>query len=78
MPSRLSVILSETGTHFSGIMLAPERDQMTEAFIYDHVRSPRGRGKADGSLHEVTALTLATQMLEAIRDRNKLADVAGR
>ncbi len=46
---------------------------MTEAFIYDHVRSPRGRGKADGSLHEVTALTLATQMLEAIRDRNKLA-----
>jgi acetyl-CoA C-acetyltransferase len=45
---------------------------MTEAFIYDHVRSPRGRGKADGSLHEVTALTLATQMLEAIRDRNKL------
>lgn len=45
---------------------------MTDAFIYDHVRSPRGRGKADGSLHEVTALTLATQMLEAIRDRNKL------
>lgn len=45
---------------------------MTEAFLYDHVRSPRGRGKADGSLHEVTALTLATQMLEAIRDRNKL------
>lgn len=45
---------------------------MAEAFIYDHVRSPRGRGKADGALHEVTALTLATQMLEAVRDRNKL------
>lgn len=46
---------------------------MAEAFVYDHVRTPRGRGKADGALHEVTALTLATQMLEAVRDRNELA-----
>jgi acetyl-CoA C-acetyltransferase len=45
---------------------------MTDAFIYDHVRTPRGRGKADGSLHEVTALNLAAQTLSAIRDRNKL------
>ena len=45
---------------------------MTDAFIYDHVRTPRGRGKADGSLHEVTALNLAAQTLAAIRDRNKL------
>ena len=45
---------------------------MTDAFIYDHVRTPRGRGKADGSLHEVTALNLATQVLAAIKDRNKL------
>jgi acetyl-CoA C-acetyltransferase len=45
---------------------------MPEAFIYDHVRTPRGRGKADGSLHEVTALELATQSLRAIRDRNGL------
>ena len=45
---------------------------MTDAFIYDHVRTPRGRGKADGSLHEVTALNLATQALGAIKDRNKL------
>ena len=45
---------------------------MPDAFIYDHVRTPRGRGKADGSLHEVTALNLATQALAAIRDRNKL------
>jgi acetyl-CoA C-acetyltransferase len=36
------------------------------------VRTPRGRGKADGSLHEVTALNLAAQTLAAIRDRNKL------
>jgi acetyl-CoA C-acetyltransferase len=45
---------------------------MTDAFIYDHVRTPRGRGKADGSLHEVTALNLATQVLGAMRDRNEL------
>jgi acetyl-CoA C-acetyltransferase len=45
---------------------------MPDAFIYDHVRTPRGRGKADGSLHEVTALSLATQALAAIKDRNKL------
>src|SRR4029453_3557420 len=45
---------------------------MPEAFIYDHARSPRGRGKADGSLHEVTALNLAAQTLGAVKDRNKL------
>ena len=36
---------------------------MPDAFIYDHVRTPRGRGKADGALHEVTALNLAAQTL---------------
>jgi acetyl-CoA C-acetyltransferase len=45
---------------------------MPEAFIYDAVRSPRGRGKADGSLHEVTALNLAAQTLAAVKNRNKL------
>jgi acetyl-CoA C-acetyltransferase len=45
---------------------------MTDAFIYDHVRTPRGRGKADGALHEVTALNLASQTLGAIRERNQL------
>jgi acetyl-CoA C-acetyltransferase len=45
---------------------------MPEAFIYDHVRTPRGRGKADGALHEVTALNLATQVLGAIKSRNEL------
>jgi len=43
-----------------------------DAFIYDHVRTPRGRGKADGSLHEVTALNLAAQTLEAVRTRSNL------
>src|ERR671932_2242996 len=45
---------------------------MADAFIYDHVRTPRGRGKADGSLHEVTALNLAAQALGAIKTRNEL------
>jgi acetyl-CoA C-acetyltransferase len=45
---------------------------MADAFIYDHVRTPRGRGKADGALHEVTALNLATQTLVALKGRNQL------
>src|ERR1700710_958816 len=43
---------------------------MTDTFIYDAVRTPRGRGKADGALHEVTALNLATQALAAIKARH--------
>ena len=43
---------------------------MADAFIFDTVRTPRGRGKKDGSLHEVTALQLATQALEALAERN--------
>ncbi|HSM19604.1 MAG TPA: acetyl-CoA C-acetyltransferase [Hyphomicrobiales bacterium] len=45
---------------------------MADCFIYDHVRTPRGRGKPDGALYEVTALELATQPLKVIRDRNGL------
>jgi len=45
---------------------------MADAYIYDAVRTPRGKGKKDGSLHEITALSLATQVLEALRDRNGL------
>lgn len=45
---------------------------MPEAFIYDHVRTPRGRGKPDGALHEVTALRLAETALRALKDRNGL------
>jgi acetyl-CoA C-acetyltransferase len=45
---------------------------MPDAFIYDHLRTPRGRGKVDGALHEVTALNLATQTLAALRERNAL------
>ena len=50
---------------------------MSEAFVYDAVRTPRGKGKSDGSLHEITPVSLATQVLESVRDRNNLdtADV---
>ncbi len=45
---------------------------MHEAFIYDHVRTPRGRGRADGSLNEITAVNLAAQTLKALADRSAL------
>ncbi len=45
---------------------------MTDAYIYDHLRTPRGKGKPDGALHEVTPIRLATTVLEAVRDRNDL------
>jgi acetyl-CoA C-acetyltransferase len=45
---------------------------MPDAFIYDHLRTPRGRGKVDGALHEVTALSLASQALAGIRERSAL------
>ncbi|TIV38445.1 MAG: acetyl-CoA C-acyltransferase, partial [Mesorhizobium sp.] len=45
---------------------------MTEAYVYDAVRTPRGRGKKDGALHEVPAVRLAAKTLEALRDRNGL------
>ncbi|HEX4767172.1 MAG TPA: acetyl-CoA C-acetyltransferase [Lichenihabitans sp.] len=43
---------------------------MTDAFIYDHVRTPRGRGKPDGALHEVSTLGLAVTALEALKTRS--------
>lgn len=45
---------------------------MTEAYIYDALRSPRGRGRPDGALHEVTALRLSALMLDGILARNGL------
>lgn len=45
---------------------------MADAYIYDHVRTPRGKGKKDGSLHEVPAVRLGAHVLEALRDRNGL------
>jgi acetyl-CoA C-acetyltransferase len=45
---------------------------MADVFVYDAVRTPRGRGKKDGSLHEVPAVRLGAKVLEAVRDRNGL------
>ena len=45
---------------------------MTDAYIFDAVRTPRGRGKAEGALHEITPVDLAGQALAALRDRNDL------
>jgi len=45
---------------------------MTEAFIFDHVRTPRGKGRPDGALHTVSPVELLTQVLSALRDRNGL------
>ncbi|GAB3740961.1 acetyl-CoA C-acetyltransferase [Spirosoma lituiforme] len=45
---------------------------MAEAFIYDAVRTPRGRGKSDGSLHDMQPVQLLTSVLRALRDRNQL------
>jgi len=45
---------------------------MAEAYIYDAVRSPRGKGRKDGSLHEVTAARLSAQILNAVKERNNL------
>ena len=50
----------------------PGDEDMAEAYVYDAVRTPRGKGKKDGSLHGVTAVALASQTLSAVRDRNGL------
>jgi acetyl-CoA C-acetyltransferase len=45
---------------------------MAEAFVYDHVRTPRGKGRPDGALHEISSVELVTQLLQAVRDRSDL------
>ena len=45
---------------------------MTEAYIYDAVRSPRGKGRADGALHELTSVALSAKILNAVKTRNGL------
>jgi acetyl-CoA C-acetyltransferase len=45
---------------------------MPDAFIFDHLRTPRGRGKSDGALHPITPMSLIAQVLAGLRDRNGL------
>jgi len=46
---------------------------MTKAYIYDAIRTPRGKGRPDGALHEVTAARLSAQILNALKSRNDLS-----
>ena len=46
---------------------------MTDAYIYDAVRSPRGKGRPDGALHELTSVALSAKILNAIKERNGLS-----
>jgi len=45
---------------------------LSHAYIYDHVRSPRGRGRADGALHELTPVELSAQVLRGLQTRSEL------
>lgn len=45
---------------------------MQDAYIYDALRSPRGKGRVDGSLHEVTSVALSARILNAVKERNGL------
>ena len=45
---------------------------MTEAYVYDCVRTPRGRGRPNGSLHQITPIQLSAQVLMALRERPSL------
>ena len=49
---------------------------MAEAFVYDHIRTPRGRGKATGTLHEVKPVDLVVGLLDELTTRNPTLDPA--
>ena len=49
---------------------------MAEAFVYDHIRTPRGKGKAAGSLHEVKPVDLVVGLLDEVKTRNPGLDPA--
>ncbi len=61
-----------TGSLVAAVASLRDHSSMTDAYIYDHVRTPRGKGRADGALNEITSLQLATQVLQALRDRSEL------
>ena len=47
---------------------------MTEAFVYDAIRTPRGKGKKDGSLHEVKPVSLVVGLIDALKARHPSLD----
>lgn len=75
MPTDYFLVLSLKSLHlksYSYICAQTKFYIMAEAFIYDAVRTPRGKGKKDGALYEVPALQLLTTTFKAIRKRNNL------
>src|ERR671921_829208 len=53
----------------------PQEHSMAEAFVYDAIRTPRGKGKKDGSLHEVKPVDLVVTLLDEVRKRNDGFDI---
>ncbi len=49
---------------------------MTEAYVFDAIRTPRGKGKQDGSLHEVKPINLLTGLLTALQERQSFDTAA--
>jgi len=45
---------------------------MNDVFVYDHVRTPRGKARPDGALHAVPPVRLAAGVLRALRERNRI------
>ena len=45
---------------------------MKQVFLYDHVRTPRGKGRPDGALHTIAPVHLAAAVLRALKDRNRI------
>lgn len=63
---------SGTSTRVNEASAAVKEFKMRDVFIYDHLRSPRGIGKPNGSLHEITAVNLITQIVSELKNRNEL------
>ncbi|PJN93581.1 hypothetical protein CNY89_19780, partial [Amaricoccus sp. HAR-UPW-R2A-40] len=68
-PARLGASLSADARPDPSLTERP----MAEAFIYDAIRTPRGKGRPDGALHEVTALRLSALTLDALMERKPAA-----
>ena len=60
------------GCPYNSLYANARGNYCVKRFIYDHVRTPRGKGRPDGALHEVSSVNLASQVLRALADRNEL------
>ncbi len=76
----VTVSVSQSARSFPAAVLAPgctssKVGTMAEAFVYDAIRTPRGKGKKDGSLHEVKPVDLVVTLLDEVRKRNDGFDI---